>query len=128
MLLAPALQVLGVAEEAPLLQGPAKGLGQIEILLVAGPAVALQQSDRLGGEPPGTAGPRMAGEEGVGEQRKVAEEVKAALDAAKKYPAPIATKIEGEQVFWKAEEYHQKYYERNGKKPYCHIVPYAEEK
>ena len=62
------------------------------------------------------------------EQRKVAEEVKAALEAARRFPAPIATKIEGEQVFWKAEEYHQKYYERNGKKPYCHIVPYAEEK
>ena len=62
------------------------------------------------------------------EQRKVAEEVKTALDAARRFPAPIATKIEGEQVFWKAEEYHQKYYERNGKKPYCHLIPYAEEK
>ena len=62
------------------------------------------------------------------EQRKVAEEVKTALDAARRFPAPIATKIEGEQVFWKAEEYHQKYYERNGKKPYCHLVPFAEEK
>ena len=62
------------------------------------------------------------------EQRKVAEEVKAALEAARRFPAPIATKIEGEQVFWKAEEYHQKYYERNGKKPYCHLIPYAEEK
>ena len=47
------------------------------------------------------------------EQRKVAEEVKAALEAARKFPLPIATKIEGEQTFWKAEEYHQKYYERN---------------
>lgn len=62
------------------------------------------------------------------EQRKVAEEVKAALEAARRFPAPIATKIEGEQVFWKAEEYHQKYYERNGKKPYCHLIPFAEEK
>ncbi|MEY4854802.1 MAG: Peptide methionine sulfoxide reductase, partial [Verrucomicrobiota bacterium] len=43
-------------------------------------------------------------------------------------PAPIATKIEGEQVFWRAEDYHQKYYERNGKKPYCHLIPFAEEK
>ena len=62
------------------------------------------------------------------EQRKVAEEVKTALDAARRFPAPIATKIEGEQVFWKAEDYHQKYYERNGKKPYCHLIPFAEEK
>ena len=31
------------------------------------------------------------------EQRKVAEEVKAALEAARKFPLPIATKIEGEQ-------------------------------
>lgn len=62
------------------------------------------------------------------EQRKVAEEVKAALEKSKVFRAPIATKVEGEKVFWKAEEYHQDYYTRKGTKPYCHTVPFAPEK
>lgn len=62
------------------------------------------------------------------EQRKVAEEVKAGLEKAKVFRAPIATKVEGEKVFWKAEEYHQDYYTRKGTKPYCHTVPFAPEK
>ena len=61
------------------------------------------------------------------EQRKVAEEVKAALDKAKVFRAPIATKVEGQKVFWKAEEYHQNYYVVHRKKPYCHTVPFAPE-
>ncbi|MGA0133484.1 MAG: peptide-methionine (S)-S-oxide reductase MsrA [Opitutales bacterium] len=61
-------------------------------------------------------------------QRKVAEEVKAALEKSKAFRAPIATRIEGEKVFWKAEEYHQDYYARKGTKPYCHTVPFAPEK
>lgn len=61
------------------------------------------------------------------EQRRVAEAVKAALTAAKVYAKPIATKIEDEKPFWKAEEYHQRYYEKKGSKPYCHLVPFAED-
>jgi methionine-S-sulfoxide reductase len=62
------------------------------------------------------------------EQQKVAEDVKIGLTLAKAFSRPIATQIEKAPKFWKAEEYHQKYYQLRGKKPYCHLVPFAEEK
>jgi peptide-methionine (S)-S-oxide reductase len=57
------------------------------------------------------------------EQRKVAEELKAALEASKKYAEPIATQIEEAKPFWKAEEYHQRYFEKNGG-PTCHVTEF----
>lgn len=33
----------------------------------------------------------------------------------------IATKLEKATTFWKAEDYHQDYYEKKGEKPYCHV-------
>jgi peptide-methionine (S)-S-oxide reductase len=62
------------------------------------------------------------------EQQKVAEDVKVGLTLAKAFSRPIATQIEKAPTFWRAEEYHQKYYQLRGKKPYCHLVPFAEEK
>ena len=62
------------------------------------------------------------------EQQKIAEDVKIGLTLAKAFSRPIATQIEKAPKFWKAEEYHQKYYQLRGKKPYCHLVPFAEEK
>ncbi|MDF9827531.1 peptide methionine sulfoxide reductase msrA/msrB [Ereboglobus sp. PH5-10] len=32
----------------------------------------------------------------------------------------VVTKLEAAPTFWKAEDYHQQYYDNNGKQPYCH--------
>jgi peptide-methionine (S)-S-oxide reductase len=42
-------------------------------------------------------------------QAKIAE-----LNATGAYRQPIATKVEPATVFWKAEEYHQRYLEKRG--------------
>jgi peptide-methionine (S)-S-oxide reductase len=55
------------------------------------------------------------------DQRKVAQDVIKKLTADKKYRQPIVTVIEDAKPFWKAEEYHQKYFEKNGG-PTCHIT------
>jgi len=62
------------------------------------------------------------------EQQKTAEDVKIGLTLAKAFSRPIATQIDKAPKFWRAEEYHQNYYQLRKKKPYCHLVPFAEEK
>ena len=54
------------------------------------------------------------------EQKEIAEQSKAALDASGKWKRPIATEIVPAGVFWRAEEYHQRYFEKNGG-PVCHF-------
>lgn len=48
------------------------------------------------------------------EQRKIAERVRAELEASGRFSGPIATRIEPAQTFWRAEEYHQQYLARRG--------------
>ena len=50
------------------------------------------------------------------EQEEQARASKAALDASGKYAKPIATGIEAAPEWWRAEEYHQQYYEKSGLK------------
>lgn len=54
------------------------------------------------------------------EQVRMAEEKKAALAASGKWRDAIATRIEPAPVFWRAEEYHQRYNEKNDL-PSCHV-------
>lgn len=51
-------------------------------------------------------------------QREIAERLIAALN---KKGYKVATKLKKAGDFWPAEEYHQDYYGKTGKKPYCHI-------
>ena len=55
-------------------------------------------------------------------QRDVAESVKKALEAAKVFKSPIVTQIVPFVGFWRAEDYHQGYFEANKSESYCQYV------
>ena len=55
-------------------------------------------------------------------QKKIAEELKEKLEKAKIYSNPIVTEITKFENFYKAEDYHQNYYNQNKNKPYCDFV------
>jgi methionine-S-sulfoxide reductase len=56
------------------------------------------------------------------EQKKAAEEIIAALNTSKAYPNPIVTEVSKLDVFYKAEDYHQNYYNENSGEGYCRFV------
>jgi peptide methionine sulfoxide reductase msrA/msrB len=56
------------------------------------------------------------------EQRAVAEEVKARVDASGKWKRPVVTEIVPASDFWVAEDYHQDYLEKNPGGYTCHFV------
>ena len=55
-------------------------------------------------------------------QRQLAESYKQKLDQSGAYDNPIVTEISPFTIFYKAEDYHQNYYNLNGNAPYCAFV------
>ena len=53
------------------------------------------------------------------EQARIAEDVKAKVEASGKWKQPIVTQIEPAPTFWKAEESHQRYFRKHG--GHCHV-------
>ena len=56
------------------------------------------------------------------EQKALAEKYKKELDAAHIWDRPIVTEITSAPTFWKAEDYHQNYFNTNPDKGYCRMV------
>jgi peptide-methionine (S)-S-oxide reductase len=57
------------------------------------------------------------------EQEQAAREVIGRLSAEKLWGAPIVTEVVPAATFWRAEDYHQEYFERVGSQnPYCTFV------
>jgi methionine-S-sulfoxide reductase len=55
-------------------------------------------------------------------QKQAAQNLIAALKKAKVYNSPIVTTLEPLTKFYKAEDYHQNYYQNNKDQPYCQMV------
>ncbi|MFQ5720545.1 MAG: peptide-methionine (S)-S-oxide reductase MsrA [Acidobacteriota bacterium] len=55
------------------------------------------------------------------EQEKAARASRAALEAGDSVDGPVITAIEPAGPFWKADEHHQRYYEKRGQVPGCRL-------
>jgi peptide-methionine (S)-S-oxide reductase len=44
------------------------------------------------------------------------------LNDEKAWDKPVVTEVTAFTKFYKAEDYHQNYYNENGEQPYCHFV------
>lgn len=55
-------------------------------------------------------------------QRDAAEQVIAEMTAQRVFDDPIVTQIAPAETFWEAEAYHQEYFARNERQPYCLFV------
>ncbi|TNF49065.1 MAG: peptide-methionine (S)-S-oxide reductase [Bacteroidetes bacterium] len=56
------------------------------------------------------------------DQRKTAEAIIMELNKEKVYPNPIVTEVSPVSTFYRAEDYHQDYYENNKDQGYCRLV------
>ena len=54
------------------------------------------------------------------EQKRLATDEKAKRDKSGEYVGPIVTAVEPAPTFWKAEDYHQQYFEKRGYNWTCH--------
>ena len=61
----------------------------------------------------------LYGDEG---QRRAAESLIAELERDRVFEDAVVTKVEPLGTFWPAERYHQEYYARNARQPYCQAV------
>jgi len=59
------------------------------------------------------------------DQERAARAKKEMVEAAQRFRCPIVTTIDKAPQFWRAEEYHQRYFEKNGL-PSCHVNTAAE--
>ncbi|MEI6062296.1 MAG: peptide-methionine (S)-S-oxide reductase MsrA [Bacteroidota bacterium] len=55
-------------------------------------------------------------------QMQLAEAYKSKLNSEKAFDKPVVTEISPATAFYKAEDYHQNYYDQNGNAPYCTFV------
>jgi peptide-methionine (S)-S-oxide reductase len=56
------------------------------------------------------------------QQRKLAEQYKRKLNAARTFQSPIVTEIAQFEEFFPAEDYHRDYYKLHGRMPYCQLI------
>ncbi|MEN9448020.1 MAG: peptide-methionine (S)-S-oxide reductase [Bacteroidota bacterium] len=56
------------------------------------------------------------------QQKMTAEDLIKALNKSNAYSAPIVTEVKPFEVFYKAEDYHQNYYNENSEEGYCRFV------
>lgn len=55
-------------------------------------------------------------------QKATAEEMISQLEASGKWRDPIVTEVAPFEAFYRAEDYHQEYYQHNQNQPYCRVV------
>jgi peptide-methionine (S)-S-oxide reductase len=55
-------------------------------------------------------------------QREVSERIIQEMAETKAFVNPIVTEVVAAQIFYPAENYHQDYYQRNMRQPYCQYV------
>jgi peptide-methionine (S)-S-oxide reductase len=56
------------------------------------------------------------------EQERTAQQVIQEFESSKVWKKPIVTEVSQFKEFYKAEDYHQEYYARNSRQPYCRVV------
>jgi peptide-methionine (S)-S-oxide reductase len=56
------------------------------------------------------------------EQKTIAEQIIAKVDAENWWPDQVVTEVTSASIFYPAEDYHQYYYANNSRQPYCMAV------